>query len=275
MKNLLVTGLILVLLLVCGPEVQAHEEETRKNVLDLSNLVVRDGMAHTKEGIDVDANENYTLVMSRGFLGEHYASLATKALLIEGESSSVERTFRKDGVEQRGYVEFEAPGDRIHLTGIPLDPQECYRVMLFKGDYADYAEFEPFFSGTLEVHSERTIEIPYETELSVADIEDQVRAYGPGRQPIEHTMIEDEYSSGNRMPGTYALRFEAVHRDVIGTFHLFVNVVDTRPPEISGETEYYYEITERPTVAEIKELMVVADNVDELGPEDLRVVTDT
>jgi hypothetical protein len=275
MKKMVLLGLVFILSLVGHTRVYAREESETKNVLDLRNLVVLDGMAMTKDHIVVEEQAVYTLVMSAEVLGNHYVLVETMELVITDDAGSMAWAFQKDEMQKKGYVEFETRNDRIQLKDIPIDPQECYQVMLFKGNYADYSGFEPFYTGNSEVHGEETIEIPYETELSLADIENLVSAYGPDHEQLDYMTIKDEYSTGNKMPGTYVLSFESIHQGVISTFDLFIRIVDDQSPTIICEPEYVFEFADRPTIAEMMERIMVQDNVDELGSEDLYVVSDT
>lgn len=275
MKKMVIAGLIMVFLSGGISKVQAFEESGQVNALDLRNLVVDDGMAMTRNEISVEPDTTYTLVLSSDFLGDHYGFITTMDLVTIDEEGVFEWRFLKDFTQSNGYVEFETHGDTIHLQDLPLDPRNGHRAMLFKGHYESFDGYKPFVFETLLFHDEETIVIPYETDLSLSDIDRLVGAYGPNQEEIDHITKEDDYTTGNKRPGTYVIRFESTYHDVVSTFDLFIRVVDDKAPEIIHDGEYVFDYTGRPTLSEIMGLLTIEDNVDQLGPEDLSVVSDT
>lgn len=113
------------------------------NILDLSNLYInpQSQIAHTREFIEVEQNQMYTIVIDEMSLGQHLDYITDFEIEIESEHYDF-YTFEYDVTNKRAYVTFLAKDEWMYINQIPASFYGSFNIMMYQGTYDDFVGFE-------------------------------------------------------------------------------------------------------------------------------------
>lgn len=250
-----------------------------KNYLNLSNLVMipgDSGFAYTQNPILVKQNHQYTIVLDFGFLGQHSDWLGDIMISYEEIPShdTYDLLILADFVNERAYVEFIPHEDYIHITSLPMIP-ENYNAMLYEGLYANFSGYEPYIDQSEEMTYYGVLPVDYDENMTAEQIKAYIHASDPDGTPLNITTESDDYSSGDKKPGSYEMVFMTEYNQIAKKYYLEVRVFDQAAPIIVDPGIISVPLSEKKSLNEIKEMISVSDNVDTLTYNDLTVTGDT
>ncbi|MBU1093784.1 MAG: hypothetical protein KKH01_04915 [Firmicutes bacterium] len=276
--------ILLSCLLTCSIQFDSKAEETAsfpigKNYLDLSNLVMKpgdSGYAYTKNPILVKANHQYTIVFDYGFLGQHADWLGDIYVGIEEDLShdSYELLILDDYAHLRAYVEFIPQEAYIHITDLPMLPDN-YDAILYEGFYTDFPGFEPFINQNEQMTYQGVLLLDYDQLLTTEQIQSYIHSTDPDGNTISFFTESDEYSSSAKLPGTYQMVFMTTYNQIAKRYYLDVRVYDQSAPVIVDPGTISIPLSEKASLNDVKQMIDVSDNVDDLTSDDLLVLADT
>lgn len=252
----------------------------RINYLDLSKLVYRDdieGSARTSESIVLKSNSTYTLVMSQGFLGRAWDYLDMTYVELEEASGSLyfNELLNVDQDNLRAHVTFQTVEGYIDLCVIPVDDQTNYEIILYEGEYADFPGFAPYVDNNDPLAYYGVLPIDYDEQPTLSMIQSYVIAKNPFGGTISSNLVYDTYSVSEKLPGTYQMVFEATYNDILKRYYLDINVYDLKAPDLSISGILSIPLMAKWTIDEIKQQVIMSDNVDTLDWTDLVVTNDS
>jgi hypothetical protein len=250
-----------------------------KNYLSLSNLLLSSDnsyFASTIAPIKVIPNLPYTIVLSYEFLGQHAGYIDYYPINIIELPSHYEYalSFQADNIQERAYIEFMPSTDLIHLVDIPMIPLN-YNAIMYQGTYLEFNGYEPYLHHTEVLDYYGVIPVDYDDLLSLEELQQMVFAKDPYHQEVLITVILDEYSSSDQLPGSYQIIFQALYNQVAKRFHLDVRVYDITRPILINTEEFMIPLTEKIDTEEIINYVQISDNVDVLTHQDLIIIEDT
>lgn len=250
-----------------------------KNYLNLSNLVMipgDSGCAYTKNPILVKPNQQYTIVLDFGFLGQHSSWLGDIMISFEEYPShdSYDALILADFVNERAYVEFTPNDEYIYITSLPMLP-ENYDAILYEGLYSDFSGFEPYISQNEEMVYYGVLPIDFDENMTAEEIKAYIHANDPNGTPLSFVTESDEYSSGTKMPGNYEMVFMTEYNQISKRYYLEVRVFDQAAPFIADPGIISIPLSEKASISDIKQMISVTDNVDLMSSSDLTVILDT
>lgn len=252
----------------------------RINYLDLSKLEYNyaiEGSARSTESIMLKPNSTYTLVMSQGFLGRTWDYIDMTYIEIEEASGSLYyyELLNVDEVNSRAYFTFQTQEGQIDLCDIPVDDQVNYEIILYEGEYADFPGFAPYIDENDPLAYYGVLPIDYDQQPTLAMIQSYVIAKNPFGGTITSNLVYDTYSISQKLPGTYQMVFEAAYNDILKRYYLDINVYDLKAPELSISGPLSIPLMAKWTIDEIKQHVMITDNVDTLNWSDLEITNDT
>ncbi len=250
-----------------------------KNYLNLSNLVMKPDDSHdafTRDPIFVKTNQQYTIVLDYGFLGQHSDWLGFIYIGFEEHPSSdtYDLILIDDNANERAYIEFIPCEEYIYITSLPMIPSN-YNAIMYEGSYADFSGFEPYIDIDDQVNYYGVLPIDYDAPMTLEDIKTYIHAEDPNGNSINVIAESDNYSLGSMLPGTYQMIFMATYNQIAKRFYLEVRVFDQSAPIIVDPGIITISLTNKTNVDEIKESITVTDNVDGLTSSDLIITQDT
>ncbi len=257
-----------------------QEPLERINHLNLSQLVYNkefEGSARTETSIILKPYTTYTLVMSQDFLGQAWDHIDERYVEIEEWSGSKYYLdlLSIDMTHGRAYFTFDTQEGLIDLLDIPVKGEENYDIILYEGTYADFPGFIPYVDADDPLEYFGVLPIDYDTQPTLETIKSYVIAKDPFGGTILSTLIFDDYTISNKLPGTYQMVFEANYNDISKRYYLDVKVMDITPPTLSIDGTLEIPFKEKWTIDDIKKEVVIHDNVDALSWTDLVVTNDT
>jgi hypothetical protein len=284
MKKLLI--LLCMFLLSCGAFMSSTFAEESvsyprgKNYLNLQNFRYhndRTDLGDTFEHIRVKSFVWYTLVLDYEFIGQHagYPEYI-KVLIEEGFGDDFYYEYMTDDpYNGRVYVEFMPVLDWIRLHEIPVDNTRNYDAILYEGLYTDFFGYEPYICETEILEYGGTLPIDYDHQLTTEQIKSFIIAKDPYGGSLEYVVETDDYSSSLKTPGSYEMVFVSTFNRISKKYFLDIRVFDLTSPIITLSGDIQVQLSEKLTIDEIKQLISVTDNVDEISPSDLVVIQDT
>jgi hypothetical protein len=282
-KLLILTCLIFFSFVVFMPATLAEETISYprgKNYLDLQNLRFHDNrsdLAETINHIRVKPNVWYTLVLDYDFIGNHASYPEYIEVLIEegyGEDLYSESMI-DDPSNGRVYFEFMPVTEWIRFHELPIDNQRNYEAILYEGLYIDFDGFEPYICETEILEYGGTLPMDYDYQLTTEQIKGLIEAKDPYGGLIEYIVESDDYSSSLKKPGSYDMVFVSTFNQISKKYLLDIRVYDLASPLISLSEDIQIQLSEKLTMDEIKQLISVTDNVDDMTWTDLVVIEDT
>ena len=277
-------SLVLVLMLIVLNAFQSYAFNgvplERVNYLDLSQLVydpIDIGFAYTNEPMSLKPNATFTFVVSRDFLGEHWNVLDSLEVEIEEFTGSYYFAgyLTKDEVNQRAYITFTTTEGLIHLYGIPVKNLQNYEIMVYEGEYINFAGFVPYHEESEQLEYFGVLPLDVDSQPTLEVIQSYVVAKNPFGVVIPTSLVYDEYSISEKKPGTYQMVFETMYHQIKKRYYLDVRVFDLVAPMMTLESTLAIPINERWTLDQIRQAVVVSDNVDVMTYQDLVVISDT
>lgn len=250
-----------------------------KNYLNLSNLIMKadnSGFAHTQNPILVKQSQQYTIVLDFGFLGQHSGYLGNISISFEEYPShdTYDLLILADFANQRAYVEFMPSEDYLHITNLPMLP-ENYDAILYEGLYADFSGYEPYIDQNEQMEYYGVLPIDYDESMTAEQIKNFIHASDPNGLPLSITTESDNYSSGAKTPGSYQMIFMTTYNQISKKYLLEVRVFDQAAPVIVDPGIISIPLSEKASLNEIKQMIAVTDNVDLMDPDDLVISNDT
>jgi hypothetical protein len=257
-----------------------QEPLERINHLNLSQLVYNEefeGSARTETSIILKPHTTYTLVMSQDFLGQAWDHIDQRYIEIEEWSGSKYYLdlLSIDMTHGRAYFTFDTQEGLIDLLDIPVKGEANYDIILYEGTYADFPGFIPYVDADDPLEYFGVLPIDYDTQPTLETITSYVIAKDPFGGTISSTLIFDDYTISNKLPGTYQMVFEADYNDISKRYYLDVKVMDITAPTLSIDGTLEIPFKEKWTIDDIKKEVVIHDNVDALSWTDLVVTNDT
>ena len=123
--------------------------------------------------------------------------------------------------------------------------------------------------------SDQVYNYPVEEVVTIVDVIDSINFSDNYESDIEILIITDLYSGNEHQVGTYFVDIEL--RDYTGntsSYTLTINITDTIPPTLSGPTSLQYGYLSDVSIQDIKEMLIVSDNIDVLGINDIYIISD-
>ncbi len=250
-----------------------------KNYLNLSNLIMKSdnsGYAYTQNPILVKPNQQYTIVLDYGFLGQHSDWLGDIYISIEEYPShdSYDLLLLGNHVTEKAYVEFIPTEDYIHITSLPMLPTN-YDAILYEGLYTDFTGFEPYIAQNETLNYYGVLPIDYDQPMTVEQIKSYIHASDPYGNPLGIFVENDGYSTGTKIPGCYQMTFLTTYNQISKRYYLEVRVFDQVAPIISNPGIISVPLSEKASLNDIKQMISVSDNADTMTSSDLVVIQDT
>jgi len=262
---------------VYGFEEEPLEKINHLNLSHLEYMSDMPGYARTTEPILLKANTTYTLVMSEAFLGQYWNFPEMMEIEVEDNDGTPVYAERPilDMTHQRAYMTFDTGEGFMNILKMPVNDQLNYEVILYEGVYADFPGFIPFVEDSEPLEYHGVLPIDYDQQPSLDVIKSYVTAKNPQGSVITSTLIYDEYSTSSKLPGTYHLVFETVYHAIKKRYHLDIRIFDLTPPELTIEQGVDIPVDQKWSIDELKDLVMIQDNVDTLNSMNLYVVSDT
>ena len=250
-----------------------------KNYLSLSNLILSSDdqyLAQTISPIKVIPNQTFTLVLSFEFLGQHAGYIDYYYLqMIELPTNQIYYfSFSVDNIQERAYLEFTPKTEYIHIKDIPMTPSD-YNAIMYQGTYQDFSGYEPYLHMSEKLDYYGAIPVNYDDLLTIDELKALITSSNPYNQSIELSVILDEYSLSNQLPGLYRVMFQAIYNQVAKRYHLDVHVYDITKPSLTNNEEFIIPLTEKINIEEIISYLEINDNVDLITHEELIIIEDT
>jgi len=250
-----------------------------KNYLNLSNLIMKSdnsGYAYTQNPILVKPNQQYTIVLDYGFLGQHSDWLGDIYISIEEYPShdSYDLLLLGNHVTEKAYVEFIPSEDYIHITSLPMLPSN-YDAILYEGLYTDFTGFEPYMDQNEKIDYYGVLPIDYDQPMTVEQIKSYIHSSDPYGNPLGISVENDGYSTGTKVPGCYQMTFLTTYNQISKRYYLEVRVFDQVPPIIHNPGTISVPLSEKASLNDIKQMITVSDNADAMTSNDLVVIQDT
>lgn len=282
MKKLWSILILLVLLILNSFKTYAFPLEPleRVNYLDLKDIEYSywmPGYASTIHSIQLKPNTTFTLVMSSSFLGERWYEI--DQMEIELEDPSGENYYCGplivDQSNQRAYYTFLTIDGWIDILKFPVSSQANYEIMIYKGIYEDFPGFVPYIEANEKIEYFGYLPLDYDHLPEKETMINYVNAKNPSGQVIPKTLIYDDYSSSNKLPGVYHMVFETVYNQIRRRYYLDVRVFDLTAPTLSINGELSIPLDNKWSIDRIKEYITVTDNADNMNESELTVISDT
>jgi len=250
-----------------------------KNYLNLSNLVMKSdtsGYAYSRDLIRIKANQQYTIVLDYGFLGQHADWIGDINIEFEEYPSGAyhDLLLMDDRTNSRAYIEFTSTQTYIDIIGIPMLP-ENYNAIMYEGAYIDFPGFEPYVDVNDQVDYYGVLPVDYDQPMTLEEVKSYIHAEDPNGNLISVTTQSDSYTSGSKLPGAYQMVFLATCNQIAKRYHLEVRVFDQSSPVIADPGIIQVSLSEKPSVNDIKQSISVTDNVDIMSSSDLTIIEDT
>ena len=259
----------------------ANESELPKNqnYLDLSNFEMIPGysqMAKTVNPIYVIPHETYTVVLDLGFIGQHEMYLGSVAATIQEVSpaSTHVEILLTDYPNNRVYFEFTPVSSYIHFTEFPMIP-ENYKAIMYQGTYDEFTHYETYAHPSSVTKHYGVVPIDYDDQLSDVAIKNLITAQNPLGNSTPVTIESSNYQPSGNLPGLYTMVLVANYFDTYHRYELDIRVIDVTKPIIQAPANINILISEKKTIDQIKAMMTVSDNVDNLSSSQLVVIEDT
>jgi len=253
---------------------------TGRNYLSLSNLQFLDTSnyyASTINKIRVKENTNYTLVVDYHFIGHLESFIDTIYVEIEelDGGHSHDDFILDDQINERVYFQFKTVSQWIHIKQMPIGHSNSYNAMLYEGTYQDFSGFVPYTNPSEIMNYQGLLPMDYDNLLSIDQIKSYISAYGSERYALLYDVLEDNYSSSNKLPGAYQMTFQVEHNYITKKYVLDLKVFDLASPIISVPNSIEIPLAKKIDVNEIKSLLSVVDNVDVINSSSLSILSDT
>lgn len=252
----------------------------RVNYLDLSNVEYNwtiPGYATSKSSIRLKPNTVYTLVMSDAFLGQHWSYIDVVELEYEETSGSIYYCgqLTVDLVNERAYHTFTSVEGYLDLIKLPVNSQDNYEVMIYEGAYEDFPGFSPFAEESVPTEYFGYLPLDYDQLPATEILLNYVNAKNPSGGIIPKTIIFDDYTTSDKMPGLYQMVFETEFNQIKRRYYLDLRVFDITAPTLFISGSLSIPVDEKWTIDEIKEYITITDNADILNENNLSVLSDS
>lgn len=275
----------LLCLLICFSNVlffsvQANQSiPVGSNYLALNNLGIHPDnqyLASMINPISVEVDEVYTLVLSYGFIGQNASYIDYFELSIQNANNQfiIKIFFIEDPINERVYVEFNAPSNLIRLLNIPIDTQTNYEAILYKGFYQDFSGYIPFVNPYEVLYEEGVLLMNVDTIWSLSSIKALFTANDPLGSPLSIEVIDDSFSPSQKKPGSYQLTLQTTHNLITKKFKLNIVIYDITAPVLTLEETINIPLTEKIDVEDIISYVHISDNVDELYHHQITILED-
>lgn len=248
-----------------------------KNLLNLSTIYKTENDTNgysDKSMIKLIVGETYTLVMDYDYAAQCNSNLIEFEYENAISGHPYYATYQFDETHQRIYAEFVAADEYISIVSVPVPEGSFtsnYNIMLYQGDYSDFSGYEPYVSETFLFEETGSLSMDYDDLMSTEDIYLLISAKDAEGNNIAKNVVIDTYSESDKKPGDYEIVFQAESNLIERTYTLNISVYDNTSPVITGPDTLQYDISDRPSTAEIAALYTITDNVD----EDISIVKGT
>lgn len=281
-KTVFFTVLTLLMILSLGSNTRAQGNQggiSGTNLLNLSNLLRApgsSGTARTMRAITVKAGHQYTIVMDYGFMGLTPQELTGLKIRIEDHLSRQvqESLVIEDSQTQAAYIEFTAIGTEIHILDLPMMPSN-YNAIMYEGSFLDFMGYTPFLNPSEIMSYYGVLPMDYDQLMLMDQIKGYIGVHDPSGTPLIKTIVSDSFSSGSKLPGTYQIVFSAEFNNISKNYYLDVRIFDQAPPIITNPGVILVPLNAKLSIEQIKALITVTDNVDNIISSDLVVTNDT
>lgn len=284
MKKILLTCFLVLCVSICfslQTDAQALSSLKGKNLLNLSNIRgYDDGLSfgYTHMPIQIKKTVTYTIVFDADYLGgQLFEYISNYSLVIKGHGTVEVQILDYESDENQGlaYLEFIMnTSEWIHFEDFPL-PWESHNVMLYEGRFVNFSGFEPFIHPDETMSYHGYLPIDYDHMMTLEQIKQLIIAKSPDGQIMAYDTIKDEFSSGNKLPGTYQMEFKTSIYNITKRLYLEVRIFDLANPIITLLEPIEIPLASKWSLDEIKTKIHVTDNVDDLTVEDLEILSDT
>jgi len=262
-------------------DAQALSTLKGKNLLNLSNIRgYNDGLGfgQTYMPIQIKKTITYTLVFDADYLGgQLFEYISNYSLVIKGHGTVEAQILDYESDENRGlaYLEFIMnTSEWIHFEDFPL-PWESHNAMLYEGRFVNFSGFEPFIHPDETMSYHGYLPIDYDHMMSLEQIKQLIIAKSPDGQVITYDTVKDEFSSSDKLPGTYHMEFKTSMHNITKRLYLEVRIFDLADPIITLLEPIEIPLANKWTIDQIKTKIQVSDNVDHLTVDDLDILIDT
>jgi hypothetical protein len=284
MKKILLTCFLVLCLSICftlQTDAQPLSSLKGKNLLNLSNIRGYDdglSLGYTYMPIQIKKTVIYTLVFDAEYLsGQVFDEITDHSLFIKGHGTAEAKYVDYESDENRllAYLEFSMTvSEWIHFEDFPL-PWESHNVMLYEGRFVHFSGFEPFIHPDETMSYHGYLPIDYDHMMSLEQIKQLIIAKSPNGQVIPYDTVIDEFSSSDKLPGTYHMEFKTSMHNITKRLYLEVRIFDLADPIITLLEPIEIPLASKWTLDQIKTKIQVSDNVDDLTVDDLAIIIDT
>lgn len=284
-----------VLLLLQGVLINAEGiEDPRRNLIDLTNLVVKDyqteGLGNTRSlemvnPVVVSENQTwYTFVIGKEFFPDDYFQTPdpTEDYLYIDWGVGIDNYKLIRSADGNYFYSFFGPESNSLRIDHVMIFDECLEsmpasIMLYAGKIEDFTKI-------YSVKSNLTPQVgyylmDYDQLKSPADILGELSAIDENSDVSNHIIItQDDFTPNSSILGEYLIRYEVPDR-VFNTsiYDIYVKLVDVTAPVIEGTNNHTIELgVDNLNAEDIKALLSVSDNYDvQLSNNDLVLIEDT
>ncbi len=295
-------GFIFLLSLISGlflfSSIKAKEESEFVNLIDLNNIYLTgdqqkrnyrpsDRLLHMKDYVNVEVNEDYTVVIHQYFFEQDFDSdhfsLNESNLNLQYESGLLKSTALKpvfdyqNDVNGYAWATFKAEEAKVKISSLKTRVDNTgvnvpFKIIMYKGVIDDFKDFYSFKSNYKT--KEGNLIINVDNPLTITEIASLVSS----SNNIEVIINKDNYSQSKDKIGSYFIEFIAKDNYINAAFlKINVHVVDIVKPLISGKNLYEVNLEEIESFSlnDIKSSLLVSDNYSDLTNDDLVIVSDT
>lgn len=283
MKKISLICLLLAMSMLAVSKIHAQEVQMTvhpHNLLSLSNLVSdQTGQyGQTVQPIEVKSNTAYTFMIDMNYIGSglDYREIEIEIISANGLSCANDVYFTKDEVRQLYFGMMNSYAcNLIHFKKIPLSKTNNYNILLLEGTHDAFSGFEPYVSKNEILRYEGFLAVDYDHLYTTNDISQMIIAKTANGVVIPYQTVLDTYSSSNKLPGIYQMKFSVEHHKITKMLDLAIQVFDLSPPVMILPQNLEISLSQKQTLEQIKNLITVTDNVDQLNVQDIIVIADT
>jgi len=252
---------------------------SKENCLNLKDVIQYDNnsnFGYTKNLVSVTPNATYTLIMSYDYIGEYLEVVLNSDFEFELQSNNqpFAYSYVDDKDHMRVYTEFVAIED-FYIFYIPYLMNKNvanYDIMLYEGTYDEFEGFEPYVGYAFERDVYAELELDYNALITTEEVLSYVEALDHQGEAISLVILEDTFTSSEKIPGTYQMTLYAMSNGLYKTLHLNIIIRDITAPEIIGDSSIVVSYDNKLSFEEIISLFDVVDNVDQLSNDDIQII---
>ena len=254
---------------------------TGKNYLSMSNIGVHQDdpyYASTIHPIHIEAQTLFTLVLSYEFIGQHTQAIDYLSITIKQTMSQQQTSYplQDDYTHERVYIEFISSSPEIEIVNLPIAIDiEVYEAILYRGSYGDFQTFEPYLLSSDVISYEGVFMMNVDDLLDTNALLSLFTAKDPYGNLLNIFIEEDEYSTSDKLPGSYRLTLATTHNHITKHYHLNIYIYDITAPIMHFGETLVMPLTEKIAIEEIVSQVHLSDNVDTLDHDDIRIIEDT